>query len=59
MVALGNLLSCKSSRFSSNPITRHPVKSIGAGSLILLVVAALGLYVMLPELRRYIRIERM
>jgi len=36
----------------------HPNKKSAAG-LIVLVLVALGLYFMLPEIRRYLRLERM
>ena len=46
--------------------TRHPqetsvflTKKTSIGGIILLVLVALGIYWMMPELRRYIRMERM
>jgi hypothetical protein len=36
----------------------HPTKK-SLGGIILLVLVALGLFWMLPEIRRYLRIERM
>jgi hypothetical protein len=36
----------------------HPTKKSAAGIIVLLLVAV-GLYYMLPEIRRYIRLERM
>ena len=42
---------------SAEPLMR-PTKKAAAGLIVLLLVAA-GIYWMLPELRRHIRLERM
>ncbi len=55
MLALRNMIP-----HSRSP-ARHSLAKQGysAGGLVLLVLALLGLYFLWPEIRRYIRIERM
>jgi len=59
MLALRDLYSRQPSTIdeATHALLRPTKKSLGG--IILLVLVALGIYWMLPEIRRYIRLERM
>jgi hypothetical protein len=58
MVALKDMVR-RTSNALSEPEHEFPTKSISAAGIVLVVIAALGVYWLLPEIRRYLRIERM